>query len=327
MLRKRIVITDYEFEDLEIEKNVLSQIDAEFITDKYDTKESLIAAIKDADAIINQYTSLDEEVIKHLNRCKVISRYGVGVDTVDLKAATSKGIQVCNVPDYGVEEVSNHTLTLLLSWSRKIVPLNNYIKQGIWDFKLGRPIQRHSTQTLGVYGFGRIPRSLVKKARVFGFDILVHDPFVDDKEIEERGGNSVSLEELFEKSDFISLHVPLTDKTKHIVNYDLLKLMKESAIIINTARGPIIKEEDLIQALEENRLAGAALDVLEVEPIPNDHPFLNFENVILTPHSAWYSEESMIELRTKTAQNVVNILTGNNSEYLVNRDVLTRQSI
>src|SRR5690625_2924227 len=158
MLRKRIVITDYEFEDLEIEKNVLSQIDAEFITDKYDTKESLIAAIKDADAIINQYTSLDEEVIKHLNRCKVISRYGVGVDTVDLKAATSKGIQVCNVPDYGVEEVSNHTLTLLLSWSRKIVPLNNYIKQGIWDFKLGRPIQRHSTQTLGVYGFGRIPR-------------------------------------------------------------------------------------------------------------------------------------------------------------------------
>lgn len=327
MLRKRIVITDYEFEDLEIEKNVLSQIDAEFITDKYDTKESLIAAIKDADAIINQYTSLDEEVIKHLNRCKVISRYGVGVDTVDLKAATSKGIQVCNVPDYGVEEVSNHTLTLLLSWSRKIVPLNNYIKQGIWDFKLGRPIQRHSTQTLGVYGFGRIPRSLVKKARVFGFDILVHDPFVDDQEIEERGGNSVSLEELFEKSDFISLHVPLTDKTKHIVNYDLLKLMKESAIIINTARGPIIKEEDLIQALEENRLAGAALDVLEVEPIPNDHPFLNFENVILTPHSAWYSEESMIELRTKTAQNVVNILTGNNSEYLVNRDVLTRQSI
>ncbi|MFF2447410.1 C-terminal binding protein [Neobacillus sp. NPDC058068] len=323
MKKWKVLITDYEFDDLAIEENVLSKLShVEFIKGQCRSEDEVIRLAADVDGIINQYAPIGENVIQKLQRCKVISRYGVGVDTIDLRAATEKGIRITNVPDYGVEEVSNHALALLLSWSRKIVQLHNHIRRGNWDFKLGMPIQRYSCQTLGVLGFGRIPRSLVKKARAFGFNIVVYDPFVQDEVIRAEGARPETLEGVLQQSDFISVHIPLTDETKHLLNRDTFKMMKRNAVIINTARGAIIHEQDLLEALSAGEIAGAALDVLETEPIDQNHPLLSLDNVILTPHSAWYSEEAMVELRTKTAQNIVDVLEGKLPSYLVNHVVV-----
>jgi len=319
----RILITDYEFNDLSIEEKVLSKLgNVEIIKGQCNTEDQVIHLARDVDGIINQYAPIGEKVINSLEYCKVISRYGVGVDTIALAAASSKGIYVTNVPDYGVEEVSNHALALLLSWSRKITQLNNYVKKGVWDFKLGMPISRYSKQTLGVIGFGRIPRSFVKKAKVFGFNIIVHDPFVPDDVIIAEGATPDSLDGVLVQSDYISVHVPLTKETTHLFNREKFKLMKKNAVIINTARGAIINEQDLLDALLAKEIAGAALDVLETEPIHHDHPLLSLDNVIITPHTAWYSEEAMIELRTKTAQNIVDVLENKQISYLVNKEII-----
>jgi D-3-phosphoglycerate dehydrogenase len=321
MSQFKVVVTDYEYGNLKYEEEILARAGITLVPAQCRTEEELIAACKDAHGLLNQYAQITRRVIEALDNCKVIARYGVGVNTIDLAAATEKGICVVNVPDYCMDEVSDHALALLLACARKVVLLNNSVKAGTWDYKISRPISRLRGQTLGIVGFGRIPRTLAEKAKPFGFHLLVYDPYLTQADVEPYGVTLVELEELLAKSDFVSVHAPLTPETYHLIGEKELGLMKPSAFIINTSRGPVIDEKALIKALQEGRIAGAGLDVLEEEPAPRDNPLLTMDNVIINPHVAWYSEQAEIELRTKAAQGVVEVLQGYYPRNLVNKEV------
>ncbi|MCP3763811.1 C-terminal binding protein [Domibacillus sp. A3M-37] len=313
----KVLLTDYEFEHLQYEEEVFQEsgLDIEFIKAQCKTEEEVIEQAKHVDAILNQYAPVSRRVIESLENTKIISRYGVGVNTIDLDAAKEKGITVANVPDYGMEEVSNHALALLLSWARKVTLLNNEVKKGNWDFKACVPIHRFNEQTVGVLGFGRIPRRFIEKVKPLGFKTAAYDPFVSAEDMAAVGVQKMELDEIIRESDFLSVHVPLIDDTFHLINEERLNQMKRNAVIINTARGPIIDEKALADALEKGIIAGAALDVTEDEPVSIDSPLLKMDNVIITPHSAWYSEEAMIELRQKAAKNIVHVLSGEKTPY------------
>ncbi|MBU8879893.1 C-terminal binding protein [Bacillus sp. FJAT-29790] len=313
----KVLLTDYEFEHLTYEEKIFNEADikVDFVKAQCKTEEEVIEYAKDAHAILNQYAPISRRVIESLENCKVISRYGVGVNTIDLDSAQEKGITVANVPDYGMEEVSNHALALLLSWARKVTLLNNQVKQGNWDFKAGVPIHRFNEQTVGVLGFGRIPRRFIEKVKPLGFKTAAYDPFVSAEEMKEVGVVKMELDEIIRISDFLSVHVPLVKDTFHLINEERLSQMKKNAVIINTARGPIIDEAALADALSKGMIAGAAIDVAEEEPINSSSPLLKMENVIITPHSAWYSEEAMVELRKKAALNIVQVLSGEKTPY------------
>ncbi|MGE7760038.1 C-terminal binding protein [Peribacillus sp. NPDC097895] len=313
----KILLTDYEFEHLQFEEDVFQEsgLEIDFIKAQCKTEEEVIEQAKDADAILNQYAPISRRVIESLENTKIISRYGVGVNTIDLNAAKEKGITVANVPDYGMEEVSNHALALLLSSARKVTLLNKEVKKGNWDFNVCVPIHRFNEQTVGVLGFGRIPRRFIEKVKPLGFKTAAYDPFVSATDMAAVGVQKMELDEIIREADYLSVHVPLIDETYHLINEDRLKQMKKNAIIINTARGPIIDETALIEALEKRTIAGAALDVTENEPVSNDSPLLRMDNVIITPHSAWYSEEAMVELRQKAARNIIQVLSGEKTPY------------
>ncbi|MEH7237580.1 C-terminal binding protein [Bacillus sp. JJ1562] len=313
----KVLLTDYEFENLQYEEEIFqkSGLDIEFIKEQCKTEEEVIEKANDVDAILNQYAPVTRRVIETLQHTRVISRYGVGVNTIDLDAAKEKGITVTNVPDYGMEEVSNHALALLLSWARKVTLLNNDVKKGNWDFKLCVPIHRFNEQIVGVLGFGRIPRRFIEKVKPLGFKIAAYDPFVSAEDMSALGVEKMDLDDIIRQADYLSVHVPLIADTYHLINKERLLQMKSNAVIINTARGPIIDERALADALEKGIIAGAALDVTEEEPIRGDSPLLKMDNVIITPHSAWYSEEAMIELRQKAANNIVHVLSGTKTPY------------
>ena len=323
MKKYKVVITDFEYKDVKIEEAaLLSSLDVEIVKGQCKTESEVIELARNADAILNQYAPISGKVIDALENCKIISTYGVGVDTIDIEAASRRNMIVANVPDYAVEEVSNHALALLFSAARKVVELNNLVKKGSWDVNQAYPIYRFSYQTLGVLGFGRIPRSLVRKAKAFEWRILVHDPYVSEEEILQLGAEPATFGELLRESDFLTIHTPLTEETAGLIGREELSLMKENAILINTARGPLIKEQELIEALQNRVIAGAALDVFAQEPVAKDHPFLSMDNVIVTPHIAWYSEEAMIELRTKAINNIIQFLQGGIPPYVVNKNIL-----
>ncbi|EFV78483.1 hypothetical protein HMPREF1013_01349 [Bacillus sp. 2_A_57_CT2] len=313
----KVLLTDYEFENLKYEEDVFKEsgLDIEFVKAQCKTEDEVAEQAKHADAILNQYAPISRRVIESLENAKVISRYGVGVNTIDIDAANEKGITVANVPDYGMEEVSNHALALLLSWARKVTLLNNEVKRGNWDFKACVPIHRFNNQTVGVLGFGRIPRRFIEKVKPLGFKLAAYDPFVSAEDMASAGVKKMELDEIIREADYLSVHVPLIKDTYHLLNADRFSQMKKNAVIINTARGPIIDEKALIEALENGIIAGAALDVAEEEPISIDSPLLHMDNVIITPHSAWYSEEAMVELRQKAAKNIVQVLKGEKTPY------------
>lgn len=315
----KVLLTDYEFETLEFEEKVLNEsgLEVEFIKAQCKTEDDVIEAAKDVDAIINQYAPLTEKVLRSLTNCKVISRYGVGVDTINIDVAKELGIKVCNVPDYGMEEVSNHTLALLMAWSRKIVELNNAVKAGVWDFNVGKPIYRFKDRVFAIFGFGRIPRRVIEKVQPLGMTLIGYDPFVSAEEMAEYGVRKVELDEAFELGDILSFHVPLVEQTKHLLNKERLAQLKDGVFILNTARGPIIETAALIEGLKSKKIAGAALDVVEEEPLKAGDELLNFDNVYITPHSAFYSVEAIEELRTKATKNVVDVLQGHQPAYVV----------
>ncbi len=315
----KVVITDYEYHDLLIEEEVFSNsgLEIDFVKAQCKTAEEVLEVCKDADGIINQYAPINAAVLSNLEQCKVISRYGVGVDTIHLPTARDKGIIVANVPDYGIEEVSNHTVALLLAWSRKIVQLNEAVKRGHWDFKLAIPIYRFNQKVFGVLGFGKIPRRVIEKVSTFGFQLVGYDPFVSAEEMAKYNVKKLDLDEIIQQADILSIHVPLNENTHHLINEDSIAKMKDGVFIINTARGPIIKESALIEGIKSGKIAGAALDVTEIEPLPSSSELMKFPNVYITPHSAFYSEEAIVELRTKTAMNIVQVLEGKSVEYLV----------
>lgn len=320
-MRFKVAVTDYVFPNLEIERQELRKIGADLIESTDSDEESIIEAARDADAILNCYAELTPRVIKSLKKCKIIARYGIGVNNVNMLTATKKGIIVTNVPDYCIEEVSDHALALILACARKICQLNKTVKNGKWDFKDYLPIYRLKGQTLGIVSFGKIPRRLVEKVSAYEFNIISYDPYVDKEIVAKYNVKLVTFEELLRESDIISIHAPLTEETEGMFGSEQFKLMKNSAYLINTARGGLIKDNDLAQALKKGEIAGAGLDLLEDENVNSQHPLISLENVIITPHSAFYSEQALKDLQYKAVQEVIRVLTGENPKSCVNPEV------
>lgn len=319
MKKYKVIVTDDRFGTYEEERAVLEEIGADLVVHDCMNDDELIAAARGADGIIVNLYPMNSQVMQRLNGCRIISRYGVGYDNVNVEAATNAGIWVSIVPDYGVEEVSDHVLALLLGLVRNIPFVHREIKNGKWNLQNQITVPRLTGKVLGIIGYGRIGRSLHRKVSGFGFSrVLVTDPYVTPGEIRAHGGEPVSMEVLLKTADFISIHVCLNRETKHMIGAKELQLMKSAAIIINTARGGIIDENALCNALKSRQITAAGLDVFETEPIKEKSILFELENVLLTSHMAYYSEESIVELKTKAARNVAEVLKGNKPLYPIN---------
>jgi len=328
MAQYKVVITDFGSPDNDLEAAVLQEsgLDIELVRLNANTPEELIPVVKDADGLIVQWSKITREIIQSMEKCKVISRYGIGVDMVDLAAAGECGIPVCNVPDYCIEEVSTHTMSFLLMLNRHMMIHHDHVKSGKWGkgAVAGGPPGRLSSQTLGVVGMGNIGRAVVQKARCLGMKVLVYDPYVKPEQVADLGAELVSLDALLRQSDYVSLHCPLTDETRHLINKERLALMKPTAYLINMARGPVVDQPALYQALVDGTISAAALDVLEKEPPDPDEPLFKLDNVIFTPHTSSWSAQSIVQLRKETAQNVVIVLKGEQPRSVVNRKALNK---
>ena len=268
--------------------------------------------------MLNSYAALPEDVIVRLKCCKIIARTGIGVDTVDLEAASKQGIFVTNVPSYCEDEVSDHTLALVLACTRKVAHFSQTVKDGQWDWKQGKPILRLRGLTLGLVAFGKIARKVAKKAQAFGFNVVASDPFAPAAAFAQSGVERVEFGALLSRADVVSIHAPLVPETTHLFDDKVFSQMKRTAFLVNTSRGPIVDEQALYRALSGGQIAGAGLDVMEVEPSPSDHPLLQLDNVVLTPHVAFYSEDSLVDLRTQAAQEVARVLKGQRPLAVVN---------
>jgi len=315
MPQVRIVITDTTFPDAEVEKGALSPLDADLIIGHCRTEEEVLAIAGDADALMVQWAPITRPVIGKLTRCRFISRYGVGVDMIDLDAARERGIRVANVPDYCVDEVASHTLCFLVALGRKIFWQDRLMRQGVWSaVETIRPVNRFQTQTLGLVGVGRIGRRFAQMASPLGLRILGHDvkPPQDVSPV-----ILTDFETVIQESDFLSLHCPLTKETHHLINAQVLEKMKPGSFLINVSRGGVVDTQALVEALTRRQIAGAALDVFEQEPLAVEHPLMKMDNVILTPHLASYSVEAVMQLRKDTAGRVVEFFQGTLDKSLV----------
>jgi D-3-phosphoglycerate dehydrogenase len=276
---------------------------------------------KEADGILNQYARMDRRMIEQLSRCKVITRYGIGVDTIDLTAATESGIIVANVPDYCLNEVADHTLAMLLACARKTLVFDRIVRRGSWDFRKGGAIHRLQGKVLGLVGCGKIGLAVARRMTAFGVRVIAFDPYL------KRAGEGVELTDLstvLGTSDFISIHCPLTESTRHLIGEMEFKKMVKKPVIVNTSRGPVVDENALLRALETGQVSGAGLDVVETEPPDPGNPLLKMENVVLSPHTAFYSEESVSQLKRDAAESVVAVLQGRWPKSVVNREVLEK---
>lgn len=314
----KVVITDYQYENINTERAVIEGAGHTLLAYQEKEPARLIPLLRDADAVITQYSSIDRSVIESLEHCKMIIKYGIGVNNIDVDAATERGIYVCNVPDYGVEEVSDHAVTMLLALGKKLPILAGALRKGDWGYSSVVPLRRLSECTVGLVGFGRIPQTVARKLSGFGMKLLAYDPWGSEERAKELRVTLTDMDTIYTEADFISLHCPLTKETTHMINAEALQKMKPTAFLINTARGPIIDEAALIAALRSGEIAGAGLDVFENEPVAADNPLLHMENVICTPHSAWYSETAIAALQRKAAEEVVNVLGGNPPFHNVN---------
>lgn len=310
-MKPTVVIAHTSFgDDLAVERAVLRPLDAEIIHTGNLTEPDALAAVKQADALMVTLERVTAPIINSMERCRIISRAGTGLDTIDIPVATARGIWVAYVPDYSIDEVSTHAIALLLTQARGIVPLVQSTRSGQWDPMCSGPVYRLREQTLGVIGFGRIGQATASKGRGLGLNVIVYDPFLNAEAAERLGVRAVDLDTLARESDYITLHTPLIDATRHLINTDFLSKVKPTAYLINAARGPLVDEAALLNAVRNGQLAGAALDVLSTEPAGSDNPLLHEERILITPHSAWYSEEAKIEMRTRAAEEVVRVLQG-----------------
>lgn len=310
MTRFKVFMTDSIFPDQEIERGELAKIGAELVLASDQNTKTFIAEGKDCDAILTVYAPVNAEFINKLEKCKVIVKAGIGVNNIDVEAASARGIMVANVPDYCLDEVADHAFALFLAGIRKIGLLNKMVKGGTWDFNVAKPIPRLQGKIFGLYGFGNIAQKVAVRALAFGMEVHAYDPYIPDELFNKLGVKRVNdLSALLAEVDFLSLHAPLTNETRHSINMDTIKLMKPTAFIVNTSRGPLIKEDDLAAALQKGLLSGAALDVMEKEPPSYPSPLFALENVLVTPHAAFYSEGAGIELREKSVREIVRTLT------------------
>jgi len=322
-----VAVTDHVFADLERERAILSAAGHELrFTANARTPDEVRAAVADAEAVLNCYAPIGADVIATMQRCRIIARYGIGLDTIDIPAATERGILVTNVPDYCIDEVSDHALALIMSLARAVPQLDRSVRAGRWDAMVARPLHRLRGRTLGLVGFGRIARRLAEKTAPIGFEILATDPYVPDEAIRAAGARPTNLDELLGASDVVSIHVPLTEESRHLIGARQLERMRPGAFLVNTSRGPLVDLDALRAALEAGRLGGAALDVLEREPPEPGDPLLSREDVVVTPHAAFYSEESMAEQQRKAAEQVVVALEGGTPPYAVNAEALAAGS-
>ena len=305
------------------ETEELAKANAELVSADCATEDEIIEAAKDADAIITWGAQITRRVMEALPKCKVIVRYGVGFDTIDVGAATDNDILVVNVPDFCWEEVSNHAITLLLACAKKLALLNDLTKQGLWaeSKQAQAPMGSIYRQTLGIIGCGNIGRMTARKAQCFGLKILGYDPYLDKSLARESGITLVSLPELLKESDFVAVHTLLNEETWHLIGEKEFKQMKPTAYFINTSRGSVVDEPALIKALQEKWIAGAALDVFEKEPVDSDNPLLKMDNVVVTPHSASYSDVAFKRLRTSVGQEAARVLSGRWPKNVVNKTV------
>jgi D-3-phosphoglycerate dehydrogenase len=306
--KRKVVITDYEYPDVAVERQVVESGGARLVAGQCRSEADLIALTRDADAVINQYALLTPAVIDAMDRCRAIIRYGIGLDTIDIPAATRAGIMVCNVPTYGIHEVSDHTIAMFLAGIRKLIPMDRRVKNGTWDCNRARPINRIHGTTFGLVGFGNIPRMVAAKLKPWSMRLIACDPYVNPDRMTRLGVTPVPFEQLLAESDTISCHVPLTDETRHLFDYDRFRRMKPNAYFINTSRGPVVDEAGLQRALADGHLAGAALDVMENEPPAALHPLYECDNVIITPHMAWYSEAAGKDLQRMAAEEAIRVL-------------------
>ena len=313
----KVYITDCDHDNINIEKEIFDKAGIELTLKDAISEDDVIEQCKDGDIFIVQYAKISRKVMENCPNLKYIVRYGVGVDTIDVEAATELGVQVGNVPDYGMNEVADHAISLALSFLRKINTMNNFTKNEKWDYTRAIPIHRFSTLTVGVVGLGRIGSNFARKMSALGFNVIGFDP---RREVirESDYMEIVDFEELLEKSDLISIHCP-ADNNYDLFDKNAFSKMKKTSFIINTARGGIINEEALECALNNDIIAGACLDCMLNEPVDKSNPLFKHENVIVSPHIAWYSEESAQELKRKVAEESVRFAKGEDIHYPINK--------
>ncbi len=318
--RAKVILTDYVWESLAVEKQTLEDL-ADLVALQTKKPEEFLSEAEDCDALLNTYAGpITAEAMARMPKCRIIARYGIGVDTIDLDAATRAGIIVTNNPTYCIEEVAEHTMAMALACARKVAVYDRLIRAGRWELPPGKPMFRMAGRTLGLVGFGNIARQVALRAAAFGMRVLFADPFV------EEGGLAIhakklGVPELLQESDFVSLHPPLTAQTRKMIGDDALEQMKPTAFLINCSRGPIVDTAALVRALDANRIAGCALDTTDPEPLPDPHPLRGRENVILTPHVAWYSEQALVGLQAGAPGEVRRVLCGQWPLHVVNREV------
>jgi D-3-phosphoglycerate dehydrogenase / 2-oxoglutarate reductase len=315
MPRPIVAITDSPFPSLDPAKNALARLDPEYRMAKSPAGDDILAVARDADAILVTYAKLPGDLLRQLKRCKAIGRFGLGVDNIDLPAAKELGIAVNYVPDYCLREVSDHAMALLLALARKVTLANKLVQSGRWEVPPLVPLRRLEGQVLGLIGFGNIPRALAPKAKSFGLRVVAHDPYVPAQVFADVAVEDAGFEALLGMSDFVSVHAPLVPTTRGLMNAAAFARMKKGAFLINTARGPLVDEAALIAALDSGQLGGAALDVVTTEPLAKESPLMGRDNVILTPHTAFYSVEALEELQTKCASDVARVLSGEKAVY------------
>ena len=318
----KALITDYVWPNIDTETEVLRAAGVEPVVAPEGSEQTLASLAVDADIIMFCFAQVTANVLDAATRCKVASRYGIGVDNIDIPRATELGIVVTNVPDYCIDEVTDHALGMILALNRRLVPHDRSVKAGGWaDVVLNQPMHRTRGATLGVLGYGRIGRALAEKAVNFGMQIVAYDPLLEPGQT-VAGAQILSFDEVLQASNFISVHTPLTPETEGMIGAEQLASMPAGSIIVNCARGGIIQEQALADALHSGHIAGAGLDVLEPAPPPTDHPLMSAENVIITPHTAFFSQASTVELERRTAEEAVRVLRGEMPQNLINPDVL-----
>jgi D-3-phosphoglycerate dehydrogenase len=311
-----VVIADHDFGDVDIERSIIELAGFELVAAQCKTEDDVVAVARDADAVIAQYATVGAKAIDSFTQCRVIARYGTGVDIVDVDAATRRGILVTNVPnDWCEDEVADHAVALLLAEARKLRQYDRQTRAGVWRWQSGQPIYRLRGRVMGLLAFGAIAQAIARRVSGFGIEVIAHDPFMDPMAIEAHDVEPVSFDELLDRSDFLVIQAPLTASTHNLFDEAELRRLKPTAILINTARGPIVNDHALYRALQEGWIAGAGLDDIEEEPAKQrdwqpTNPLFELDNVIITPHAAYYSEESMRIVRQFAAEEVVRVLNG-----------------
>ena len=306
--RPKFVITDFQFPNIDAEKSIIENSGGQLAAHQCKTELEVIERAGNADALLVQWAPITRLVIERLPNCKVIVRYGIGLDNIDLEAARSRGITVRNIPDYCIDEVADHTVALALSLARQVPAIDRQVRQGVWSIVPPRPMLAARQSTFVTIGYGRIARAVLQRAGAFGFKLATCDPYLSaDLELPP-DVTRVEFDDALAMADILALNVPLTDKTRHMMDAAAFAQMRPTALLINTARGALVNTVALAAALEDGVIAGAGLDVFETEPLPADHPLRRCSNALLTSHVSWYSELSYPNLQRLAAEEAVRSL-------------------